>query len=127
MMAYLAAAMNLVFEPLPVGPSLVGESPFWHPGERALYWCDIAGRAIRRWRPADGAHRRWDWPAEPGCIAPLAGGGLIAAMRDGLWQIDTEAGTRERLAAPLYDPAVERFNDGKARSESTLNSSHQKI
>lgn len=106
--------MNRVFEPLPVEPALVGESPFWHPGERALYWCDIAGRAIHRWRPADGAHRRWDWPAEPGCIAPLAGGGLIAAMRDGLWRIDTDAGTRERLAAPPYDPARERFNDGKA-------------
>ena len=34
------------FTPLPVPASDLGESPFWHPDERALYWCDIAGRAV---------------------------------------------------------------------------------
>jgi sugar lactone lactonase YvrE len=102
------------FEALPVAPSLLGESPFWHPEERALYWCDIPGLRIHRWRPADGSHRSWDFPAEPGCIAPVAGGGLVAAMRDGLWRIDTDQGTRELICAPPYDPGRERFNDGKA-------------
>ena len=28
----------------------LGESPFWHPHERALYWLDIPGRAVLRTR-----------------------------------------------------------------------------
>jgi len=102
------------FDALPVDPSLLGESPFWHPDEAALYWCDVVGRSIHRWRPDDARHDRWPYPTEPGCIAPLVGGGLLAAMRDGLWRIDTASGARELLCAPPYDPAVERFNDGKA-------------
>jgi sugar lactone lactonase YvrE len=34
-------------------------------------------------------------------------------MRDGLWRFDTTRGERTELAAPPYDPAKERFNDGK--------------
>ena len=28
-------------------PSLLGESPMWHPGEQALYYCDIPVRYAR--------------------------------------------------------------------------------
>jgi hypothetical protein len=28
----------------------LGESPFWHPQERSLYWLDIPGRAVLRTR-----------------------------------------------------------------------------
>jgi sugar lactone lactonase YvrE len=28
----------------------LGESPFWHPHERSLYWLDIPGRAVLRTR-----------------------------------------------------------------------------
>lgn len=99
---------------LPVAPSLLGESPFWHPDEAALYWCDIPGRRLNRWHPGRAQHQHWDLPSEPGCCAPVLGGGLLVAMRDGLWSFDTTTGTRERLAAPPYDPTQERFNDGKA-------------
>ena len=53
---------------------------------------------------------------EPASCAPLpgAGGGLLLAMRDGLWRFDATSGQRHRLAAPPYDPAELRFNDGKA-------------
>jgi sugar lactone lactonase YvrE len=34
-------------------------------------------------------------------------------MRDGLWHFEPRTGERARLAAPPYDPKVERFNDGK--------------
>jgi sugar lactone lactonase YvrE len=101
-------------EALPVAPSLLGESPFWHPDEAALYWCDIPGRRLNRWHPGRAEPRHWDFDTEPACCAPLLGGGLLLAMRDGLWRFDTGSGERERLAAPPYDPREERFNDGKA-------------
>jgi sugar lactone lactonase YvrE len=102
------------FEALPVAPALLGESPFWHPDEAALYWCDIPGRALHRWHPASAAHRQWPLPAEPGSCAPLPGGALLIAMRDGLFRFDPASGERHRLAKPPYDPAHERYNDGKA-------------
>lgn len=85
----------------------------WHPAEQALYWCDISGRALHRLEPHSGACRRWDLPCEPSACAPMVDGRLLLAMRDGLWCFDPHDGRRARLAAPPYDPARERFNDGK--------------
>ncbi len=99
---------------LPLPPAALGESPFWHPQQRVLYWCDIPGRTLHRWSPADGQHRQWLFPCEPACAAPLLDGGLLLGMRDGLWRFDPESGERSCLAEPPYDPASTRFNDGKA-------------
>lgn len=99
---------------LPVPPSILGESPFWHPDQRRLYWVDIPGRKLNAWHPGSQRHDVWALPAEPGSIAPLPGGGLLIAMRDGLWRMDTDSGVRSRLAEAPYNPAEQRFNDGKA-------------
>jgi sugar lactone lactonase YvrE len=94
-------------------PSLLGESPMWHPREQALYWCDIPGRRVNRFDPRSGAQSHWDCPSEPASCAPHLAGGLVVAMRDGLWRLDTTSGKRQALAKPPYDTATERFNDGK--------------
>jgi sugar lactone lactonase YvrE len=99
---------------LPVPPSLLGESPFWHPDEAALYWCDIPGHTINRWHPGRAEHRQWPVDSEPASIAPLPGGELLLACRDGLFRFDPGTGERRRLAAPPYDPNRQRYNDGKA-------------
>jgi sugar lactone lactonase YvrE len=111
--------MTALFEPrpLPVAPSLLGESPFWHPAQRALYWCDIPGKRLNRFEPTSGEHRSWDLACEPGSCAPYPGGDILLAMRDGLWRFDPVKGARTLLAPPPYDPAVERFNDGKADAQ----------
>jgi sugar lactone lactonase YvrE len=105
---------DLTFTPIDAPASLLGESPFWHPDEQALYWCDIPGRALHRYAPAGGLHRQWPLEAEPGCVAPLPGGRLLLAMRDGLFRFAIDTGRREAVAPPPYDPATQRFNDGKA-------------
>lgn len=92
----------------------LGESPLWHAEEQALYWVDIPGRELLRLRMADQALTRWALPAEPGCIARRAGGGLLMARRDGVHAFDPATGQSELLLAPPYDPARQRFNDGKA-------------
>ncbi len=98
-----------------VGPSLLGESPFWHPAEQVLYWCDIAGRALHRWEPRSGRHRRWDFDTELASCAPLMEGGLLLALRDGLRCFHPDSGETMALGNDLpYDPTRERFNDGKA-------------
>ena len=91
---------DLHFDALPVPPSRLGESPFWHADEQALYWCDIPGRALNRYQPGTGRHQRWDFQTEPACAAPIEGGGLLLGMRDGLWRFDPDTGQRNRLAEP---------------------------
>ena len=93
--------------------SLLGESPLWHPRERALYWCDIPGHRLNRFDPRRGDLSHWAFETDLASIAPMLDGGMLLAMRDGLWRLDTASGERKRLAEPPYDPAQERFNDGK--------------
>ena len=102
---------------LPVAPSLLGESPLWHADEQRLYWVDIPGLQLHRFDPATGRHDEWHLPCEPACCVALLGGGLLLAMRDGLWRFDPATGQRQRVASPPYDPARQRFNDGKADAQ----------
>ena len=94
-------------------PMLLGECPLWHPDESALYWIDIAGLAIHRFKPASGEHHFWTVPAEPGCIARCAGGGLVVAMRSGVAMLDTTTGALTPFADAPYDSSRMRFNDGR--------------
>ncbi len=109
---------------LPLPASLLGESPFWHPDEAALYWCDIPGLLINRYVPAKAQrpcqHQQWPMPSEPGCIAPMQGGGLLVALREGLAHFEPATGTLRPLAKPPYDPQHERFNDGKCDATGRL-------
>jgi sugar lactone lactonase YvrE len=105
---------TLEFTPLPVPPSLGGESPFWHPRERALYWVDIPGHKLNRFEVATATHKEWTFPSEACSIAPRPDGGVLMARRDGLFHFDTASGESHRVLPPPYDPRQLRFNDGKA-------------
>ncbi|MBO9648804.1 MAG: SMP-30/gluconolactonase/LRE family protein [Variovorax sp.] len=100
-------------ERLPVEPSLLGESPLWHPQEKVLYWCDIPGRALHRYDPDNQTHASWDFAHDLGCCAACDDGTLIVAQRDGLLRLDPTTGRQTAIANAPYDIAVERFNDGK--------------
>ena len=92
----------------------LGESPFWHPHEQMLYWVDIPGRCILRCNIFMGSIESWDMPSEPGSIAPAESGGLVMALRDGIYRARQWGGALEKLAAAQHDTATTRFNDGKA-------------
>lgn len=101
-------------------PMLVGECPLWHPAEQAIYWIDIAGKAVHRHHPESGGHHRWDLPAEPGCIALCEQGGLVVAMRSGIALLDTGSGRLTPLVDAPYDSSRLRFNDGRCDSMGRL-------
>ena len=98
----------------------LGESPFWHPLEHALYWLDIPGRTVLRatLHEGDGPPRaraveRWTLPSEPGCMAPARSGGLVIALREGIHRARAWGGALELLEPAIHDPRTMRFNDGK--------------
>jgi sugar lactone lactonase YvrE len=91
----------------------LGESPFWHPHEQMLYWVDISGKQILRANIDMGTVEAWDLPSEPGCIAPAASGGLVMALRHGVFRAQTWGGPLQLLARLDYDASHMRANDGK--------------
>jgi sugar lactone lactonase YvrE len=91
----------------------LGESPFWHPFEQMLYWVDISTKQILRANVYMGNIETWDLPSEPGCIAPASRGGLVMALRHGVFRATEWGGPLQPLATLDYDPAVMRANDGK--------------
>lgn len=93
--------------------SLLGESPLWHPVEQVLYYCDIPGRKLNRFDPRTADLQHWSFDTNVACCAPMVDGGLLLAMRDGLFRFDTQSGERTHLLDAPYDVATERFNDGK--------------
>lgn len=106
-------ASSALVEPAFATPARLGESPLWHPVEKCLYYVDIAAHRVMRWRPGDAMPVAFELNGEPGCIAAVAGGGLVVAQRNGLWSLDTQTGQQALLAPPPFDPARQRFNDGK--------------
>jgi sugar lactone lactonase YvrE len=101
-------------------PMQLGESPFWHPREHALYWIDINGRAVHRFDPHAKTSSKWAMPSEPGCIGWCTSGGVVVALRSGLALLSTRDGSLASLAAPPYDPSKLRFNDGRCDAAGRL-------
>ena len=91
----------------------LGESPFWHPQEQTLYWVDITAKQLLRANVYTADVDTWDMPCEPGCIAPAVNGGLVIALRDGVYRAPQWGGALTRIAVLPYDPATVRANDGK--------------
>lgn len=102
-------------------PDALGESPFWHPSEQRLYWVDIPGRRVARVvvqdLQASGPVEYWSLDEEPGCIAPVQGGGLVLALRSGIYQAQQWGGPLHQLVDAPYDIAKQRFNDGKCDAQ----------
>ena len=105
---------------LPGTQSQLGESPFWHPVEKALYWIDIPGQALRKLDFSTGEQYQWPLPSEPGCVAPTRSGGLVIALRDGVYLFDQTHGLGKKLVDAPYHQALCRFNDGRCDSQGRL-------
>jgi sugar lactone lactonase YvrE len=104
----------MTWQPVGDQPMQLGESPFWHPRENLLYWVDIPAREVLRANVFMGTVERWAMPMEPGCIAPAESGGLVIALRDGIYRARDWGGALHLVQRFAHDPATTRFNDGKA-------------
>lgn len=92
-----------------------GESPVWHAGEQALYWVDIPGRTLNRWRAEDGSHAAWTGDEQLACIA-RSGQGWIGGMESGIFALSPQDGGRlaqTRLATVAHPRPGMRLNDGR--------------
>jgi sugar lactone lactonase YvrE len=91
----------------------LGECPMWSAREQVLYWQDIDAPALHRFDPRTGRDVAMPMPASVGCFALREGGGFVVALRTGVHLVDATGAVYRRIAAPPYDPAHHRFNDGR--------------
>jgi sugar lactone lactonase YvrE len=92
--------------------NLLGESPVWLAGERALYWVDIHAPAIWRLRLGDHQIDHWAPPFAISSLVPRAAGGLAGAGERGIIRLDPNANDYAVIAHPGQGETGNRYNDG---------------
>ena len=100
------------FEVVVEAGNLLGESPVWDERKGSLWWVDIHGRSLHRWREGYG-HGAWPLPEQTGCIGLCERSGFISGTRTGFVWFDPVSGDRRTLAQPLQGALNVRFNDGR--------------
>jgi sugar lactone lactonase YvrE len=92
----------------------LGEGTCWSMREQSLWWVDILGHRLHRYRPADERRDTWTFDEEVSAVAEReAGGGLVLTLRHDFARFDPASGELERLQRPAGEPSGNRFNDGK--------------
>jgi len=88
-----------------------GENPLWHPQENCLYWTDIPGRKLYRYRPESSDYEAFAMDLPVGGFTLEADGALLLFMARGRiirWRDGTQLDVVvEEIAAELQT----RFND----------------
>ncbi|MGF7160853.1 sugar lactone lactonase YvrE [Rhodoligotrophos appendicifer] len=95
----------------------LGECPVWSEPEQALYWVDIYAGRLNRFDPSTGENRVWTLPEPIGSFALCEGGGVLLALKSGLWRYDLETGTLAALASPESHLPKNRLNDGRCDAQ----------
>lgn len=96
----------------------LGEGLCWSEREQALWWVDILGQTLFRFRPRDGERRSWSLPDTVSAVAERRrGSGLVLTLRRGYAYFDPKSGALETIAEPEPERAGNRFNDGKCDAQ----------
>jgi len=89
---------------------LLGECPLWDERTRTLWWVDILSPSLKKLSPS-GRPETIRLDEAMGSFAFREKGGLLAAMKSGLYFFDGEK--REAIGKPESHLPQNRFNDGR--------------
>jgi sugar lactone lactonase YvrE len=95
------------------GRELLGECPLWDERTQTLWWVDILAPALKQLDPSSGVVKQNTLPEAMGSFAFREKGGLLAAMKSGLFLMDASYSSVTPLAAPEAGLPANRFNDGR--------------
>jgi sugar lactone lactonase YvrE len=95
------------------GRDRLGECPLWEERTRTLWWVDILAPALKQFHPESGAVMQNPLPEAMGSFAFREKGGLVTAMKSGLFMLGEDYSSVEALALPEADLPDNRFNDGR--------------
>jgi xylono-1,5-lactonase len=89
----------------------LGEGPVWVPRDDALWFVDILGQCVHRYRPATNEHRAWPAPAKISFIVPMQGRGFLVGLKSGLARFDPDSGDFAHLTTVEPQLPNNRLND----------------
>jgi sugar lactone lactonase YvrE len=98
--------------------ALLAEGPRWHNKEARLYWVDIARNTLNRFDPVTKTNESRCFDTPIGCLAFIADGGFILAMKDGFARLAHWNAEPEDFGEQIFrhKPDV-RFNDGRTDAQ----------
>lgn len=103
--------------------NFLGESPFYEPESRRLYWVDILKNTLNYWHTENGQIGRWELRQPIGCAVPVQNRPnivLIAGMKGiGLFDIVSSQWIHS-YSNPESSKINTRFNDGKCGPDGTF-------
>lgn len=91
----------------------LGEVPLWCPKDELLYWIDVRRPALQAYRPKDRSVRIWPLPEVVGSYCLRRSGGMVLAMKSGLYSYDLDTRRLERVVDPEPTLPNNRLNDGR--------------
>ncbi|ARF51052.1 SMP-30/gluconolactonase/LRE family protein [Pantoea stewartii] len=91
----------------------LAECPLWAVQEQVLWCVDILAPAIHRFDPASGELSTFPQAEEVGCIGLREQGGIIAALRSGVWLLDEQGKPQKKVVDNPGIAGKSRFNDGR--------------
>lgn len=91
----------------------VGESPVWDGAAGALWFTDLMPGRIYRLDLSTAAIRSIEVGQPIGAVVLREGGGLVAAVRDGIALVDPDSGELEMISPIEGDDPGNRMNDAK--------------
>jgi xylono-1,5-lactonase len=98
----------------------LGEGPIWLQRGDALWFVDIVGKHIHRYRPATGERRAWPAPAAVSFIVPTRGAEFMVGLKTGLHLFDPDTGNFTHFAAVEEHLPRNRLNDAGVDEEGAL-------
>lgn len=133
--ASVADDLAIVYACSPV--ATLGEGPCWDSSSQCLYWVDIERFQVHVWHPSSrtndtvqltqhiGCGTPWLDPCcnltprfsdRIGAVVPRTSGGVVCALRDGVYSLDLNSRELRKIADPEPNAPERRFNDGKCDS-----------
>ncbi|WP_328885233.1 SMP-30/gluconolactonase/LRE family protein [Streptomyces sp. NBC_00316] len=95
----------------------LGEGPTWDPAAERLIWVDILGSRVHTYDPLNGRRTVMATEQHVGAAKPLAGGGLVVNLRDGIGRYDRDGA----FSWLLHDPVPgRRGNDAAVAPDGAL-------
>lgn len=91
----------------------LAECPLWSVKEQVLWCVDILAPAIHRFDPLSGELTTFPQQEEVGCIGLREQGGIIAALRGGVWLLDEQGKPQKKVADNPGIAEKSRLNDGR--------------
>jgi sugar lactone lactonase YvrE len=105
--------MTMEFKPLNNTRCTLGEGPVFDDRRDALWWCDIAERAVHGFFLHEARTETHRFESEVGSLGIAETGRLVVALRNEVGLFDPESGIFERIAEVEADNPDTRLNDGK--------------